>query len=188
MKNTMVIKQTFKPFKAGYYYYSKQQEISRWCILTDKETCETLSKYKLPKTKGVAFAVIEEDEVEKFKKNGYYITKIAKTNLFLVVDRNADSVSVDMIYDVIVNNCLPIIEFECIGIHMGVVMLIGRDGNIKRYKQEGLRDKKRVQRLIKEGKVSSAVLELYELPKYIRLVSESKDVCLRRLFREKYSR
>ncbi len=184
MKNTMVIKQTFKPFKTGYYYSNKSQGISRWCILTDKGTCETLSKYKLPKTKGVAFVVIEEDEIEKFKKNGYYITKIATTNLFLVVDRNADSVSVDIIYDIIVNNCLPIIECECVGVHMGVVILIGTDGAIKHYRQEGLRDKKRVQRLIKEGKVSPAVLDLYELPKYIRLVSESKDVCLRRSFKE----
>ena len=67
---------------------------------------------------------------------------------------------------------------------MGVVILIGTDGAIKHYRQEGLRDKKRVQRLIKEGKVSPAVLDLYELPKYIRLVSESKDVCLRRSFKE----
>lgn len=178
MKNTMIAKDSKKAFKAGIYVKPKMK------ILTNKETYEALKHNKLPNVKGVPFAVIEEHEIDGFKKNGYYITRVATTNLYMVVNQNICSIGVAMIEEFLRAYCVPIVECECIGIQGGVITLIGRDGEIKHFKQEGLRDRTRVQKLIRDGKVSNLVLGLYEIPKWISLTSESKDVSLRRSFKQ----
>lgn len=166
MRNTMVLKNG-KPFKAGIVS-------NTMCKVLISKNCDSdLNRGYLPSTcTGKCFAIIREDKLQQFRNKGYFISKLNGPDLYVVADKNINNNEFNSIIIFIENNCIPVMQCECVGVHKGIITIINNMGQIKHYKQEGLRDENRLKGLIVAGKVNAQAAMLDEIPKYIELVSE----------------
>jgi hypothetical protein len=186
MRNVVLLNKDGEAYKAGVY---SNDGIS--VIISLKKSSElnsTLSKGELPRSKGnneVWFALVRYDKIGKFDHRIYDSTYMARLGFGIVTPKGIDKRIVDEIGIWLIQNCTPIVQCECVGVQGGVITLILPTGEIAHYRQEGLLNRDKVDKLITSGKVNSSVRLLDTIPKNIELVSKSQVVSTLRKYTER---